>query len=501
MTKSYQKVFAIFVLGLLFLPLGYMLGGKEKTRLAGVDPQTELPSLQTTKFKTKQFQQQFEKWWQSHFLYRKIALKLKNQLYDWANFGQFHAGYNKTIVQGKKGQLIRSVEIQTLYNKQCVLPKNEVKTQLKRIHNYMKERGKRMFFIIAPDSASTYPNKIPIRYSWFKSGECQAVVAMENMLKESNIPYFNVRNLFRNIGENTPYPLYPRTGTHWAPYGQVVAMQKILEEFNLGTIAIEKVQTKARPDAGERDIADLLNLIFPYRVKDETYYTISSKASVSFPGTVAAIGDSYTGAFWQLANSGFVKRSQFTQNGNRDISFKEAENFLNTDLVFFVFIASNLSAPNVFGYKNIDAMYNAAMKEFRYNFGDRDENRWTLEGISHFESPIARWSEGPKTSIAFAVKKRKNYKITFKRMGAFVSEQHPVQSADIFINGIKMAEWTFEFAKRWPKTELNVAENQIGTDNKIVIEFRYKNAISPKELGKSDDDRKLAFLFTDMELE
>lgn len=100
MRKSYQKVFTIFVLGLLFLPLGYMFGGKEKTRLAGVDPQTDLPSLQTTKFKTKQFQQQFEKWWQSHFLYRKIALKLKNQLYDWANFGQFHA--NRELIEGKK---------------------------------------------------------------------------------------------------------------------------------------------------------------------------------------------------------------------------------------------------------------------------------------------------------------------------------------------------------------------------------------------------------------
>ena len=99
--RHYRQLFITGVISLMVFPMGYMLGMQENTKLTGQDVLTDLPTLQKKSFLLKDFQPEFEKWWNSHFFARKIALKLKNQLYDWANFSLIHSGYRNNVIQGK----------------------------------------------------------------------------------------------------------------------------------------------------------------------------------------------------------------------------------------------------------------------------------------------------------------------------------------------------------------------------------------------------------------
>lgn len=496
MKKIHQKLFVAFVIGLLLLPLGYIFGKKERTRLAGVDLQTDLPSLQKTKFKTKQFQLQFEKWWQSHFLYRKAALKLKNQLYDWANFGRFHAGYNKTIAQGYNERIFETFNIRP----GCRYPDDNFFKKIKIINKTMKENGHNFIFFFAPNPAKVYAEDIPMLYRFFLNDKCDVRNFIKIRFDDLGVWYFDGTEFFKEIKKTSPYYLFPKTGTHWAPYGMVVTMQAILEKFKLGKLEIEHVAKKAKPDEGERDIADLLNTLKSYRVKNETYYKVQTKAVKKMTGKVSVIGDSFSHGFWHLVRSGTVDRMNFLQIENADISRKTALSLLNSDTLIVSMIENNLSNFEFFPHKQINSLYEAIQTRNVYNFGDREEKRWTLSGISFFENETARWSEGDKTVISIPIENIKNYKISFLGMWALVTETYPIQSADVYVNGKKAATWTFEWSKTSPETVLNVSKEEL-KNKRIEIKFIYKNAISPHNLGINDDIRRLAFGFRDIVLE
>lgn len=113
------------------------------------------------------------------------------------------------------------------------------------------------------------------------------------------------------------------------------------------------------------------------------------------------------------------------------------------------------------------------------------------------------WSEGDRSVLRFPIPSA--YKLTTLNLyvNALISESHPVQRIDIYINGKffnrKLINTSTDAIEISMPTNLNQTlsgiEKMTNTPikpNILEIELRYLDATTPKEIGLGNDVRKLA---------
>mgnify|MGYP002869999559 CR=1 FL=1 len=298
--KLIKVIFVSTICLILAIPSLYMLGNKENTLIYGRENITPLPSLQEKAFIDKQFQKQFENWWQSHFYGRKIALKLKNQIYDWANLGRIHSGYSRCVIQGKDNYLFERA-----YFKTCKNIPQEIQ-KIKELKKFLDKKGIELYVIVAPNKVVTYFDKIPQRFAYFYKNSCHHSQKIEEKLETMGINVFNAQSIMYQMRKKESYEPFSVTGTHWNHYGAGRTLQEASKVFGWGKIDILKMETQDKPYTTERDIANLLNLIIPY-YPHQNFYRPIFKQSRALDGKTTIIGNSFSNEFKiALLNSGLV---------------------------------------------------------------------------------------------------------------------------------------------------------------------------------------------------
>lgn len=132
----------------------------------------------------------------------------------------------------------------------------------------------------------------------------------------------------------------------------------------------------------------------------------------------------------------------------------------------------------------------------RVQFGLADSDRFIWYGWSWGEKDF-RWSDGKEAAIAFAVEERRNSTLSI-RLGAFViKDKLSKQRVALLLNGSRLQdlilmeeparEYTFPFDG-----------NLLRQQNMLV--FKLPDAVSPKSLGLSSDQRRLAIRIESIEL-
>lgn len=345
-----KKIFVFYVLFLLVVPLGYIFGLHAGTP-KGVEVVTELPSLQTSSYKKRCFQEQFEKWWQSHFYGRKTALKIKNQIYDMANFGVIHAGYNYNIIEGENGNLFERIYLSS-FQKNC--PKLPAQIEnLKSFYQKAKEKNIDVYVVLAPNKAVTYSSCFPKRYQYFLGEYCKTYEKISNYLYQNKMPFFNVQELFLNDKSKMSIEPFSKTGTHWNHYGAGYALIKMAEKFGWGSIFMESVEKSKKPYTKERDIAGLLNL--PVKIlKNEEFYKPVLKANKSFTFQTSLIGNSFSNELKDaLLSSGLAPSSQIIHYENRPLSRRDLKNIWKSRQIIFVYTDLSFFDENDQMYKKL----------------------------------------------------------------------------------------------------------------------------------------------------
>lgn len=107
--------------------------------------------------------------------------------------------------------------------------------------------------------------------------------------------------------------------------------------------------------------------------------------------------------------------------------------------------------------------------------------------------PWGTWSQSEKTQILLPLKFVPQTVILEFR--PFLSAQNPVQNMDITINGTPAGHYTLTEAKTNAEITIPIPDqlkSAIRESGKVLLELSLPNAASPKELGISDDTRKLA---------
>lgn len=349
---NYKKVFIITIIAFLFLPLLYVFGLKDKTVIYGVENTTNLPSLQTSPFRNKDFQKKFEKYWETHFGTRKFMLKTKNTLYDWFNLGLIHAGYNENIIEGKDRYLFGKYLFKSVYKNCWPMPSLD---KLKVFYNKAKEKGIEVYFVLAPSKALTYYDNLPDRYKYFLGKDCHIYENLTDAFTKIGIPTYNSQPLINELHAQGNIEPFPVGGIHWNMYGAGMVLKESSRYFKWGDVEMKRIETSDRPYRADDDLS-LLQNIFLRKDYDTVFYKPILKKDSRWSDRTIIIGDSYSGQYAiLLMNSDFSESGQVIWYENQPLTEADVTKILAAKRIIFVY-TDDILDPNHQFYKKLDML-------------------------------------------------------------------------------------------------------------------------------------------------
>lgn len=165
-------------------------------------------------------------------------------------------------------------------------------------------------FVFAPSKTAVYPEKMPRHYQEQMSDFSLEEYYIE-LFKENSIPHIDFLNYFKTIKDTVTYPLYTRTGTHWAESTIPLVSDSILRKiesltgFDLADIRyVDKHLTKKYSNL-DTELEASMNLLFPYPkpALPRPIFELNDTLTKDRPNLLI-IGDSYAN---QLVYSAFGK--------------------------------------------------------------------------------------------------------------------------------------------------------------------------------------------------
>jgi len=84
---------------------------------------------------------------------------------------------------------------------------------------------------------------------------------------------------------------------------------------------------------------------------------------------------------------------------------------------------------------------------------------------------------------------------------AFLASKHPVQEVELLVNGATLATWTYDESSNERPRAVVIPKDLIARyDNRVMLLFNFKNAISPDALNLAADKRRLGLRIVALEL-
>ena len=234
-----------------------------------------------------------------HFSFRKDLLNLNAESKilvmgfsptDKAIVGQdnwFFEGYGGRRVEK---ELVRPFDNLTDYMGQNPFTNEELeawRVTLEERYYWLKERGSRYIFALAPTKALVYPEKLPKRILTAKAqaSRPQRYDQLVDFLKNNSVvPVVDLREaLLKGKALDPELFLYYRTDFHWNYYGSLLAYKAIITGLNDAYPDLELIpgrlddfSVKKKTDWVHANFMTMVGLD-PNRHRNETYYTFMPK--------------------------------------------------------------------------------------------------------------------------------------------------------------------------------------------------------------------------------
>jgi hypothetical protein len=310
MRKAILYTAFVFILILMSLP-GVQLGFhpfREKP-LNGAFKLAGKPQLNTSNWKSGEFQENTERYLKDNSGFRNFLVRLQNQL-DFSLFRQANA---EGAVVGKNKQLYEYDYIRSWlaidYPGDSFIEKKLQRT--KYVQEYLKrEKGIDLVVVFEPGKASFYPEYIPAKYADLKSGP-STYDRYRQKATELGIDFIDFQQYFLKLKKGSEYPLFPRYGTHWSVYGMQFAADSLLRliesrrSITLTKVSVQSTETSKRPRDTDDDVLKTMNLLFPLKGEKLAYPVFS--IDTTHPGDkpmVLVVADSY---YWNIFNTRIPK--------------------------------------------------------------------------------------------------------------------------------------------------------------------------------------------------
>ncbi|WP_410770732.1 alginate O-acetyltransferase AlgX-related protein [Fontibacillus sp. BL9] len=402
--------------------------------LSGVENGAQKPEFSLSGFYENTYQKQMEQYLNNNYKLRPYLVKSYNQM--------IYSLYNKSA--------IRDIEVgmgQTLYGRDYIndLFTNEASQwneinasteKLKKIQELMKQKGKSVLFVVAPNKASLYPENLPQKYNLAPAfSEKRLYNQFIESFKENKVDFIDSSEIMENKKDQFESSFFSKGGVHWNELGASVVLLEIFkkatkENPNLFVPEIKKIDVDQIPGTDEHDISGLMNLWSPL-LSDVPHIKFSDQPTEYIRPKILMVGDSFG---WQLVNilkkNEFHEKLDFLYYYNTKFSYPDEtsspiqqinwdEEVLNKDIVLIVFTEHHLSKSKDF----IDDLYKVLtgtqFKKIDMQFSAEQDVKLTqVSGEQRYI--ITNLKENPSiylSSSELNLSPGRNYTLRFKATG------------------------------------------------------------------------------------
>lgn len=288
--------------------------------------------------------------------------------YNQVAYSCFNKITNKNIVKGHDQELYLKMylnEATGVTFKQHFADVDEAKAEARknveetlRLIDTLHQHGKAFLFVFAPTKPAVYPDKLPSYYKNHLTDFSLEEYYIQ-LFKENHIPHIDFYHYFQDIKDTFPYPLYPRTGTHWSeatiPYVADSVLKKLAEITGYKLPSVNYIDDNLSTDYSVQDgeLEASMNLLFPLNKPaiPRPVFELTDTVGTDKPNLLV-VADSY---FTQLRNSTFIEAfdawefwvyNRDVQSSNPQHQWKQLDQLLdademlnNADIVMAVFTA------------------------------------------------------------------------------------------------------------------------------------------------------------------
>jgi len=233
----------LMLLPLLLPPLQAKLQWLPEPALGGAFDMAPHPTFSWEELRTNNFQTGLEKYLEDRIGFRSFLIRSRNQLL-YSAFGVTQA---EGIKKGKNGVLFMPNYIRA-YLGQDRMEEADLRfrvQRLKALQQDLARRGISFLFVLAPNKARFEPENLP-PHPAPRPGSIYEVF-VRNMHADS-VHLLDCVALFERWKRTTPYPLFPRGGTHWSGYGATLVADTLLRRLEaLGGYQLPSYREVGRP--------------------------------------------------------------------------------------------------------------------------------------------------------------------------------------------------------------------------------------------------------------
>lgn len=214
---SFIVVFAIF----LAIPNTGLYRGEKNARLIAQTENRRITPRPTQSLKSKEFYEQFEKWYQDRLRYRDKAIK------RWNKFNlAIGIIIKENLIFGKNNWLLDKNVCTNKFTEA-----NEKAILIKGLQNYCQENGKDFIIMVPPNKESAYRDYFPqVIQELYKSPEYWHQQA-ENLFLINGINYLAIAKPIQEQRKKEMHDLYFSDDHHWNYYASSLAADLLMKKI------------------------------------------------------------------------------------------------------------------------------------------------------------------------------------------------------------------------------------------------------------------------------
>lgn len=313
MKRRKQIAIALIILIALFLEIftiGKALNIFKESSLFGWEVKPEIPDFSLKGLWGGTWQTGLEKRLAIYLGLRPIFIRIDNQI-NYSLFDEISSKYPSRIILGNDKWLFEKPYIDS-FNKLDAVPLAVLEKQIQslgKLQTALSARGILFLFVITPSKASIYPEYINPKYLIPNRQEKETNYEKFIPLSDKyRINYLDGHQFFMEQKKESPYLLYPRSGTHWNYYScylftvELIARLAKMLNKELQTIECKAITLRNFPVGSEKDLAEFSNIIFTkslYGQYPNPEIAPSPNSKMVFHPKMLFVGTSY---LWPLFN-------------------------------------------------------------------------------------------------------------------------------------------------------------------------------------------------------
>ncbi|GAB4323601.1 MAG: hypothetical protein Kow00127_16300 [Bacteroidales bacterium] len=334
-----------------------------------------------------EFQQKCEPWLGQESGFYPLLVRLNNQY----NFSLFRHTDADGVVTGRNLMMYEYDYIRELTGRDYLGYRliDRRMRRLRFLQNFLKQQyGIDLILIFEPGKASVYPDYLPPRYRKLLPADSTNYDTYKMVADRYGVRYLDWDAWFRNLRYKSPFPVYPRYGTHWSTWGATLATDSLIRVVNqirdldIGRVVIDSVNQSTQPNTPDSDIGNTMNLLFRLPAKDTMGYPHFhfEKGPDAGKPNVLVVGDSY---YWNIFNTRMP--GEFFENE----TFWYFNHFVYPETYYDTTLTDDLDLQKEIEKR--DVIFLSVTRRFLYKFDWGFINRlWNLYGLS---SGLNRYDE------------------------------------------------------------------------------------------------------------